>query len=776
MQIGIGLSITGQRAGSAFANWQGDTFGNGFAQRDSDWQDTEGVVLTTTTVNSITAALAYINSTVNASPGGHYRITVTTGGTENATPQINRALDIVAAGGSCVVVGDGAYRLHSSPMNINGVKGLTFENFRFYRPIDRGVLEPASANFTAQVICNDFAAAGSEVYFKDCRFGAFDDDDLHGAALGAIMRVMGTSKAMVKECMGRGFLTFGRVSNSAALHIGQSYFDGKTDDLVDMDAQAGSATLVMDGVVEGVPYDRPISVLKIFGGAGESGTFTVGETVTQNSIARGTVVRVLESGDLSVSDAMTKSGTPVTGKVYIERTTQFIEGFAVVGALSGASSAVVGVGELAAYDGDDWLVGSPYAGLHSDFAQWGVSGENALSRYNVTIRNCVSAGSGLNHASQQGTFAEYNSAGVGYTPHQVCVENFHMMPTGFWGMAITAPNGTYRNISSTWPPLGERMPGALAELVDTRREPTPITGGTKGNLRFSSIPADFTSPASMVFENIIAPGTDYQNATAETRWGNILSFDPADRIIVADVTAASGATAYDTLFGASTYDTDQWVETGPTVPMTDTVYVAMARWLQWVRDNREPAVGWGANNWIDPVTFADVEAVVPPSGPTFADSLVVTDFADADWVPNGFTKTVTSGWMIGPTNRVRADTSVGAFTVATTGTHTGVVDVRITSGGSSETVQVRLWNLASGGVNALPTIVTGTGVTALGGASAAGAIDMGGGVWRFWFQNSLTAGARCILDYPTTAETQTDFTNPSIFDGALTAGEITALV
>jgi hypothetical protein len=594
-------------SGGAPAIWTGDTFGAGFARRDSLWQDENGVTLVTTTVNSITAALAYINSTVNATPGAHYRITVTTGGTEDATPQINRAIDIVGAGGSCVVIGSGSYRLHSRKMIVNGVRGVTFENLRFFEPVDRGALDPVGAAFTAQLLVGNQAGSPAEVYFNDCRFGAFGDDDLFGAALGAVGRTTGTSRVIVDRCMGRGFLTFWRISNSSTVHVGRSYFDGKTDDIVDMDAQAGSATYVADGVVEGLPYDRPISLLKIFGGAGESGTFQLGEVVRQNGIDRGTIVRIVDAGSsppLSGSDGIFKGATKVTRKIYIERTAQFIEGFAVVGATSGATSAVVGVGELNAYTGNNWLVGSPYAGLHSDFVQFGVSSEAATSRYNVTIRNCVSASSGVNHASAQAAFAEYNNGGVGYTPHRVVMENSHFMPTGFWGLAITAPDGIYRNLTVTWPPLGARMPGSLAEQVDNRREPTPITGGTKGNLRFAQIPDDFPASARIIFERIIAPGTDYQNATATTRWGARLSFTPSARITVADVTAASGATSYGTLFGSSTYTVDQWVEAPPTIGALDSRSTAMNAWLTWVRDNREPAAGWGNDNWRDPATFA----------------------------------------------------------------------------------------------------------------------------------------------------------------------------
>lgn len=187
----------------------------------------------------------------------------------------------------------------------------------------------------------------------------------------------------------------------------------------------------------------------------------------------------------------------------------------------------------------------------------------------------------------------------------------------------------------------------------------------------------------------------------------------------------------------------------------------------------------GAPNpgYVAPPDPVDPDPVDPTPATGFGLSIVPADVANAAWAPQGgWTKTVTDGWLIKPAGALRADTDAGTFTVATSSVHTFVVDVRKTAGGSTETVNFRTLDPTNGtGFSHLTKIINDSGVVTQGTASAAGSIDMGNGIWRFWWKATLTAGNRLLVQMPNSAASGTDLRNPAIFASDLTVAEITAL-
>lgn len=187
----------------------------------------------------------------------------------------------------------------------------------------------------------------------------------------------------------------------------------------------------------------------------------------------------------------------------------------------------------------------------------------------------------------------------------------------------------------------------------------------------------------------------------------------------------------------------------------------------------------GAPNpgYVAPPDPVDPDPVDPTPASGFGLSLVPADVANAAWAAfGGWTKTITDGWLIAPAGALRADTNESSFTVSTTGTHTFVVDIRQTSGGAIDTVPCRAQQVSGTTTYGhTPSIVNTTGLVTANGATAAGSIDLGGGVWRFWWKDTLEAGQRALVEMPDSAEAATDFRNPAIFASDLTVAEITAL-
>ena len=164
---------------------------------------------------------------------------------------------------------------------------------------------------------------------------------------------------------------------------------------------------------------------------------------------------------------------------------------------------------------------------------------------------------------------------------------------------------------------------------------------------------------------------------------------------------------------------------------------------------------------------------------TFAGAVVAADYADPVWVPNGFTKTVTDGWLIAPPNRVRVDTAVADSLPAIPADGTVItvaVDVRVTAGETTGGATIRLNNVTTG-QNATPNVSATTGAVTPSTEDSSGSIDLNGdgSVWRFWAKIAASAGDRIQVDLPSTPEPTLDFANPAVFYADLAEADIGAL-
>lgn len=180
-----------------------------------------------------------------------------------------------------------------------------------------------------------------------------------------------------------------------------------------------------------------------------------------------------------------------------------------------------------------------------------------------------------------------------------------------------------------------------------------------------------------------------------------------------------------------------------------------------------------------PTTMDSVVPFVPTF--TYADSEVTQDFSAAAWSASGFTKTVTSGWLIDPTGGyVRADTNAGAFSTPSGSTDiTACYDIRDTSGGAGGTAYGRLIDATGTTKNGSfgITLPAGTKIES-GFTSVTGVIDMGGGVWRVWVvmpAASVSSGDRIVFDIPSsdvTSDAEFDFSQPALFYATLSPADI----
>jgi hypothetical protein len=100
----------------------------------------------------------------------------------------------------------------------------------------------------------------------------------------------------------------------------------------------------------------------------------------------------------------------------------------------------------------------------------------------------------------------------------------------------------------------------------------------------------------------------------------------------------------------------------------------------------------------------------------------------------------------------------------------------VTSGGSSDTVGVRVRNVTAG-PNATPSINNSTGAVVGSTEDSSGSIDLigDGSIWRFWIKISASSGDRILIAFPTLSEINTDMRFPAAFYGDLSVSDITNL-